>query len=76
MDGNDLERLPIAGSNKGGFMAKIIEFYVPSSFRKRATTWIAPEQKGKVIPFGSPQNKVALTETLWSRLEQVVWSQS
>jgi hypothetical protein len=76
MDGNDLERLPIARSYKGGFMAKIIEFYIPSSFRKKATKWIAPEQQGKVIPFGLPQNKVALTETLWSRLEQVVWSQS
>ena len=76
MDGNGLEVLPIAGSHKGGLMAKIIEFYVPSSFRKKATKWIAPKQQGKVIPFGSPQNKVALTETLWSRLEQVVWSQS
>jgi hypothetical protein len=57
-------------------MAKIIEFYIPSSFRKMATKWIAPEQHGKVIPFGLPQNKFALTETLWSRLEQAVWSQS
>jgi hypothetical protein len=76
MDGNNLERLPIAGFYKGGFMAKIIEFYIPSSFRKKATTGITPEQQGKVIPFGSPQTKVALTGTLWSRLEQVVWSQS
>jgi hypothetical protein len=59
MDGNDLECLPIARSYKGGFMAKIIEFYVPSSFRKKATKWIAPEQHGKVIPFGSPQKKSA-----------------
>jgi len=59
MDGNDLERLPIAGSNKGGFMAKIIEFYIPSSYRKKATKWIAPEQQGKVIPFELPQRKSA-----------------
>jgi hypothetical protein len=76
MDGNDLEALPFLAPTKGGFMAKIIEFYVPTSFRKKATKWIAPEQHGKVILFGSPQQKVALTETLWSRLEQVMWSQS
>jgi hypothetical protein len=40
-------------------MAKIIEFYVPSSFRKKATKWIPPEQQGKVIPFGFPQKKSA-----------------
>jgi hypothetical protein len=34
-------------------MAKIIVFYVPSNFRKKATKWIPPEQRGKVIPFGS-----------------------
>jgi hypothetical protein len=34
-------------------MAKIIEFYVPSNFRKKATKRIPPEQRGKVIPFGS-----------------------
>jgi hypothetical protein len=40
-------------------MANIIEFYVPSSFRKKATKWIAPEQHAKVIPFNSPQRKSA-----------------
>ena len=35
----------------GGFMAQIIEFYVPDSFRKTATKWIPPERRGKVIPF-------------------------
>jgi hypothetical protein len=34
-------------------MAKIIEFYVPSNFRKKATRWIPPEQRGKVILFVS-----------------------
>ena len=33
-----------------GIMAKIIEFYVPSSFRKKATKWTPPEQRGIVIP--------------------------
>jgi len=40
-------------------MAKIIEFYVPSSFRKKATKWIPPEQCGKVIQFSMPEKKTA-----------------
>jgi hypothetical protein len=40
-------------------MAKIIEFYVPSSFKKKATKWIPPEEQGKVIPFYVPQKKSA-----------------
>jgi len=40
-------------------MAKIIEFYIPSSFRKKASKWVPPEQNGKVIPFASPQKKTA-----------------
>ena len=34
-------------------MAKIIEFCVPSQFRKKATRWIPVEQRGKLIPFHS-----------------------
>jgi hypothetical protein len=59
MDGNDLEVLPDCSLLQGGFMAKIIEFYVPRSFRKRATKWIAPKQQAKVIPFDSRQRKSA-----------------
>jgi hypothetical protein len=44
---------------KGDFMAKIIEFYIPRSFRKKASKWVAPEQNGKVIPFACPQKKSA-----------------
>ncbi len=40
-------------------MAKIIEFYVPSSFSKKATKWIPADQQGKVIPFCLPQKKSA-----------------
>ena len=42
-------------------MAKIIEFYVPRSFRKKATKWIVPQRhaKAKVIPFDSPTRKSA-----------------
>lgn len=36
-------------------MAKIIEFYIPSSFRKNAAKWIPSEEYGKVIPFVAPQ---------------------
>jgi hypothetical protein len=42
-------------------MAKIIAFYVPSSFRKKATESIPKEQYGKLIPFGLPQKEVGLT---------------
>jgi hypothetical protein len=40
-------------------MAKIIEFYIPGSFRKKATRWVLPEQQGKVIPFATPEKKSA-----------------
>ncbi|HLX85189.1 MAG TPA: hypothetical protein VKR59_14910 [Terriglobales bacterium] len=44
-------------------MAKIIEFYIPSSFRKKVPKWIPAEQKseqlGKVIEFAVPQKKTA-----------------
>ncbi|MGA9641793.1 MAG: hypothetical protein WBQ72_10385 [Terriglobales bacterium] len=40
-------------------MAKIIEFYIPSSFKKKATKWVPPEQAGKVIPFEVAQKKSA-----------------
>ena len=39
-------------------MAKLIEFYVPGSFRKNGK-WIPPEQRGKVIEFGSEKTKTA-----------------
>jgi hypothetical protein len=40
-------------------MAKIIEFYVPRSFRKKPTKWTPPEQQGKIIQFVAPQKKSA-----------------
>ena len=40
-------------------MAKVIQFYIPGSFRKKATKWIPPEQQGRVIPFNAPQKKSA-----------------
>jgi hypothetical protein len=55
----DLQVLPLPTLTQGGFMAKIIEFYIPVSFKKKASKWIPPEQQGKVIPFGLPQKKSA-----------------
>jgi hypothetical protein len=40
-------------------MAKIIEFYIPSSFTKKAMKWIPAEECGKVIPFAAAQKKSA-----------------
>jgi hypothetical protein len=58
-NGNDLEFPSHYSLFQGGFMAKIIEFYIPTRFRKKATKWIAPKQHAKVIPFDSRQRKSA-----------------
>jgi hypothetical protein len=34
----------------GGCMAKIIEFYIPQSFRK-VSKWVPPNERGKVLEF-------------------------
>ena len=47
-----------ARRRRDGFMAKIIEFYVPSKFRTNAA-WIPPQQRGKVIEFRLPVKKSA-----------------
>jgi hypothetical protein len=39
-------------------VAKIIEFYIPSSFRRNGK-WIPPEQRGKVIEFPLETKKSA-----------------
>ena len=31
-------------------MAKIIEFYIPQTFRK-VSKWLPPDDRGKVLPF-------------------------
>jgi hypothetical protein len=59
MDGGDFGKLSSPAPTQGGFMAKIIEFYIPSSFRKKATKWVPPEQQGKVLEFAAPQKKSA-----------------
>ena len=39
-------------------MAKVIEFYIPSGFRKK-TQWTPVEQRGKVIEFDSWKRRSA-----------------
>ena len=39
-------------------VAKVIEFYVPSNFRKRER-WIPPEHRGKLIEFCPTEKKTA-----------------
>jgi hypothetical protein len=34
----------------GGHMAKMIEFYIPQSFRK-VSKWFSPAERGKVLAF-------------------------
>jgi hypothetical protein len=34
----------------GGCMAKIIEFYIPQSFRK-VSKWLPPNERGKLLEF-------------------------
>lgn len=43
---------------KGGVVAKIIEFYIPSNFRK-SEKWIPAQSRGKVIAFGLQTKKSA-----------------
>ena len=42
--------LPEAMKYFGGHMAKIIEFYIPQSFRK-VSKWFPPAERGKVLAF-------------------------
>ena len=46
------------GDIRGGTVAKIIEFYIPSTFRKSGK-WVPPKQRGKIIEFMSEPKKTA-----------------
>jgi len=50
----------VAGSKEcfGGHMAKIIEFYIPQSFRK-ASKWVPSAERGKVLAFSMAARKSA-----------------
>jgi hypothetical protein len=39
-------------------VAKIIEFYIPSTFRKSGR-WVPPKQRGKIIDFVPETKKTA-----------------
>jgi hypothetical protein len=39
-------------------VAKVIEFYIPENFRKKAA-WIPRDQRGEIIPFPVPEEKSA-----------------
>jgi hypothetical protein len=43
---------------KGAAVAKIIEFYVPDSFRRREK-WVPPQNRGKILEFPLPTTKSA-----------------
>ncbi len=43
---------------KGAAVAKIIEFYVPDSFRRKEK-WIPPQDRGKIIEFSRETRKSA-----------------
>jgi len=38
------------GEKSGLTVAKVIEFYIPNSFRK-SMKWVSPEQRGRIIEF-------------------------
>ena len=40
-------------------MGKVIEFYVPESFRRKSGRWIPTHSLGKLIPFQVPQRTLA-----------------
>jgi len=44
--------------NEGPPTAEVIEFYVPSHFRRKVK-WIPLQERGKVIAFASPVKKSA-----------------
>jgi hypothetical protein len=43
---------------RGVAVAKIIEFYIPSGFR-RNEKWIPPKERGKIIEFVTETKKTA-----------------
>jgi len=51
-------RLQQAEEYVGGCMAKIIEFYIPQSFRK-VSKWLLPNEHGKVLEFPTAVRKSA-----------------
>jgi hypothetical protein len=46
------------GEIRGRIVAKIIEFYIPSTFRKSGK-WVPPKERGKIIEFIPETKKTA-----------------
>jgi len=42
----------------GGFMAQVIEFYIPTRFKQKVK-WVPPQRRGKIIDFPSGLKKSA-----------------
>jgi hypothetical protein len=53
-----MHALRCCGETRGRIVAKIIEFYIPSNFRK-SEKWIPPKERGKVIEFVPDTKKTA-----------------
>jgi len=51
-------RSDVASEIRRRVVAKIIEFYIPSSFRKSGK-WIPPKERGKIIEFAPETKKTA-----------------
>lgn len=50
--------LRCCGDIRGRVMAKIIEFYIPTAFRK-SEKWVPPRKRGKIIEFVPETKKTA-----------------
>jgi hypothetical protein len=48
----------ILGEKAGLTVARVIEFYIPTNFRK-SVKWGSPEQRGKIIEFATQAKKSA-----------------
>jgi hypothetical protein len=48
-------------------MKNVIGYYISEQFRKQSGRWIAPERRGKIITFPTPQKKSAEHEATVQR---------
>lgn len=52
--------VPANSGNEGRTaMARVIQFYVPTSFQRKVK-WVAPQQRGKIIQFQREVKKVGI----------------
>lgn len=62
-------RSVVSADGTGNRMAKVIQFYVPASFRSRGVP-VPLDQRGKVIEFPSPQRIDGMREQHKQRIEK------